>query len=213
MWWCLCFAAGGRPNVDLTLTLILKVNPHRNLETLANKILAGWHISVHTKVGYLTRFSGRGGQGKRARGSITWLKPPGNHMWVQEDMHLRNIPCIICSFVCSTFVGGLLIQTNTFCYCHNFWKLQNSSKSIIEMPMWLFSNFVFDWVCQMSGDWQDLESLRWCHYCFVFPVAVLVEIHCTTRYTNGAFSSHSPCSKSSGNRTKRRQPASYMAQV
>ena len=38
----------GRPNVDLTLTLTLtlRVNPHRTLETLADKILAGWHINV-----------------------------------------------------------------------------------------------------------------------------------------------------------------------
>ena len=30
----------------LTLTLTLRVNPHRTLETLANKILAVWHTNV-----------------------------------------------------------------------------------------------------------------------------------------------------------------------
>ena len=36
----------GQPNGDLTLTLTLGVNPHRTLETLADKMLAGWHTNV-----------------------------------------------------------------------------------------------------------------------------------------------------------------------
>ena len=38
--------SGTKDRGTLTLTLTLSVNPHRTLETLANKILAGWHTDI-----------------------------------------------------------------------------------------------------------------------------------------------------------------------